>query len=612
MKKISIYIAIVLSVFTISCNDEDWLERNPETIITDDQLWNDSQLIKSLLANYYNRLPSLHGVFNTGGMCETDEAMWSGTWDANWRNNFDYSNNYGTYWDYDFVRDLNLALDNIEQYSTELGDDEKNLYNAEIRFIRAFVYFEMVKRMGGVPLVTEQLVYNYDGDVSNLQIARSKEYEIYDFIYSEMEDIKSVLEGNNGSTTRANYYTALALESRSMLYAGSLAKYNNLMSSPITLPGEEVGIPASMANGYYTKSLQASQELINNGGYALYNENPDKGINFYEMLMSKSSQEIIFAKDYELSLKVHRFAYDNIPKSLTEDNESSSTISPSLNLVESFEYLDGSEGTLENLDANGDYITYTNIDDIFANKDARLYGTIIYPGSSFKSTPVSIQAGVAIWNGSGYDFTNGSNLGDYYTDGDILTGFDGPKDNEPDVSNTGFYIRKFVSEESGASTRVTSADNWWPYYRLGEIYLNATEAAYELGQESVALPYINAIRERAGFPANSLTSLSIETIQHERRVELAFENHRYFDVKRWRIADQLWDNDWNNEDAVVHGLFPYRVIRPGHENNNKYIFKKVVPARFLSPRYFRMANYYSLIYESYISNNPLLVKNPFH
>src|SRR5690606_15159427 len=199
--------------------------------------------------------------------------------------------------------------------------------------IRAFVYFEMVKRKGGVPLVTTQMVYDFSGDPTPLQVPRATEHEVYDFVYSEMEAIKEDLAANNASKTRANSYAALALESRAMLYAASLAKYNNLMGEPIATPGGEVGIPASMADEYYRKSLAASKAILT-GSYQLFNENPDKGANFYDMLNKKTGNEVIFAKDYAVGLKVHRFAYDNIVKSLTEDNESSSTISPSLSLIE--------------------------------------------------------------------------------------------------------------------------------------------------------------------------------------------------------------------------------------------------------------------------------------
>lgn len=119
--------------------------------------------------------------------------------------------------------------------------------------------------------------------------------------------------GNANSQTRANYYTALALESRAMLYAGSIAKYNALKTPNIVTSGGEVGIPSDMANGYYQKSLSASKEIIEEGGYELYNKEEDKGINFYKMLMDKTgNKEVIWVKDYQNPLKVHSFGYDNV------------------------------------------------------------------------------------------------------------------------------------------------------------------------------------------------------------------------------------------------------------------------------------------------------------
>ena len=99
MRHLLIY-SIIISFFLAGCNNEDWLERDPKNIITDEQLWNDPQLIQSLMANYYDRLPSMHGVFNTGGMSEIDDAMWSGHFDENWRNDFQFGDDYGRYWDY--------------------------------------------------------------------------------------------------------------------------------------------------------------------------------------------------------------------------------------------------------------------------------------------------------------------------------------------------------------------------------------------------------------------------------------------------------------------------------------------------------------------------------
>src|SRR5690606_24782193 len=328
------YIGIILSgmfLLTLYSCKKDWLERSPKDIILQDQVWNDPVMITGLLANYYDRLTTETGVQgNFRNAANYDDAMWSGYSGEDWRNNIvSYGFESWRYWDYGLIRDINLALESIDEFGVNLTDIQKSQFSAELRFQRAFVYFELVKRMGGVPLVTTQLIYDYSGNPSPLQLPRSKEAEVYDFIANEVDAIKDQL-GNEGSKTRANKYTALALKSRAMLYAGSLAKYNNLMGSPITTPGGEVGIPASMATGYYTKSLEASNEIINSGVYALYNVNPNLGENFQEAIISKTdNSEVIFVKDFlSAKNKRHGFAYENIARSIREDNLASSGITP--------------------------------------------------------------------------------------------------------------------------------------------------------------------------------------------------------------------------------------------------------------------------------------------
>jgi hypothetical protein len=181
-----------------------------------------------------------------------------------------------------------------------------------------------------------------------------------------------------------------------------------------------------------------------------------------------------------------------------------------------------------------------------------------------------------------------------------------------EVSNTGFYFRKWIDSGPGTSTRGIRSDNWWVWFRLGEVYMNACEAALELGNTPRALTLINSLRERAGFPANSLTTLTMAKVQQERRNELAFEDHRQWDLKRWRIADVVW-NGQASANTMIWALYPYRVINASDPTKNgKYVFDKMVAPRFITPRYFRMGNYYSQISQSVIDNNPLIVKNPFH
>jgi hypothetical protein len=176
-------------------------------------------------------------------------------------------------------------------------------------------------------------------------------------------------------------------------------------------------------------------------------------------------------------------------------------------------------------------------------------------------------------------------------------------------------MRKFLDAGAGTSTRGLLSDVWWVWFRLGEVYLNASEAAFELGQTTDAATWISALRERAGFGANSVTAgtLTIDRIRNERRVELAFEDHRVWDLKRWRIADKVWDGQSTNPNAVVYALYPYRIIRTGDAaRDGKYVFVKMVAPRFKAPRFFQMGNYYSAIDQGIINNNPKIVRNPFH
>ena len=629
MKSIlKLFICLTGMLVTVSCNKETLLNTTPQTIFTDEQIYKDPKLISGVLANLYDRLPR-YAAIASGWENFTifDEGMWSGLSnnDVEIRNNLlNYAFDRWSLWDYVFVRDVNAAIDNITlSSSVALTPALKKQFIAEFRFLRAMDYFELVKRMGGVPIITKQLIYDFSGNPASLQQARNKESEVYDFIASEMDAIKNDL-GNAGSKRQANKYTALALKSRAMLYAASLARYNNAAGfTKSSTPDGEVGIPAAKASEYYQKSLDASKEIITSGAYNLYKLNPNAGENFYDALVNKNNNtEIILATDYlKTQGKRHTFTFNNIPRSLFEDGgQGSSSISPSLNLVESYDYLDGTAGTLAGTGTGTNtaagqinWIFYTNPQDIFANKDARLYGTIMYPGSSFGGKPLQILAGVYVWNtGTGkYDRTEGA-LNSNFTDGKLLTGLDGPNRTTTFVTNTGFYPRKYIDGTAGASTSATQSETWWVVFRLGEIYLNAGEAAFELGQNSDALNYINALRQRAGFPANSVTSLTLQRIQNERKVELAFEDHRLWDIIRWRIADKLWDGTTTNPDANVYALYPYRIVRPGHPNDGKYVFDKIIAPRFKAPRFFRPGNYYSLIPQTVIDNNPKIIRNPFH
>jgi hypothetical protein len=470
--------------------------------------------------------------------------------------------------------------------------------------------------------VTEQLIYDFSGDPSSLQLPRSTEAQVYDFIAAELDAIGPQL-GNASSKSRANGAAALALKSRAMLYAGSIARHNSELAAPITLAGGEVGIPASRAAEYYQKSLDASRALITGGTHSLYRGNAHPGENFYEAVSKKQgNNEVIFAKDYLVSAGVtHPFTREIIPYTLAGEVTATlggGSLSPTAQLVENFDKLDGSSGAFTTagdgtVASQANWVFYTDKEDIFADRDGRLYGTILYPGATMFGEFADMQAGVYVWDAANNRYNRSvGGPGARYSDGGPMTGDDGPVDNEPYRSSTGFHIRKYLDPAPGARSSAIDSDMWWVYFRLGEVYMNAAEAAFELGLTGEAVGYVNTLRERAGFPANSLNSLTRDKIRNERWAELAFEDHRIWDLRRWRIAHINFDGVVNGPTSQARSLFPFRVIRPGHENHNKYVYDRIIATRQTAPRFFRFGNYYSEIPNNVIGANPNLVRNPFH
>lgn len=603
------------------CDNDEFLDREPTNILGEDQVWENEDLVFSVLADLYNRLPDYQGLENWWEYANFDETFASNAGDY-WRHqNQEYG--YGDWgmWDYGYIRDLNLFIQKCE-VADGLSTEARDRFLAEAKFIRAMVYFEHVKRMGGVPLILEPLEYDYSGDPTYLQYPRAKEHEVYDFVIEEMESVKNDLP-NGGTRSRATKGAALALISRAALYAGSIAKYGQI-TPEVSLPGGEVGIPVGMAGAYYTKSLNASEEIMGLGTYQLYDQDPDKSENYTNIFLNKNSNnEVILAKDFLVQGRTHGFTIENIPRSLREENTSGGKMNPSLNLVQSYELLDNTFAELPTKDESGNPIFYDDPMDIFEGRDPRLLGTVIVPGSTFRGKEVDIWAGYKLKDGS--VITSGQLGGQAQLPGSSGTvqvvGFDGPIDQLEWSAQNGFYLRKYVDTSVGSGQRGTGSSVWLVRFRYAEILLNAAEAAFELGDNEKAADYMNQVRRRAGFPVDLTASeIDFDRIVHERKVELAFENHILWDKKRWRLAHRIWNgvtadltNDPGDALAVstrVFGLKPYKYYEPGSPNDGKWIFEEFVPAPVFNAHRFRLGNYYSLIGDNVRNNNPKIVRNP--
>lgn len=631
MKRYILYTITLLSVFSIGCKREsDFLNKKPKDLVSIEEVWKDKGLVLSIVADFYDRYPDYAAIhYSDGWMANTmfDEAFPSQVGDY-WRVQFtDYGYDGWGWWDYGFIRDLNMFIKAGEE-STTLEAADKDRFIAEARFVRAGVYFDAVKKMGGVPLILEPLTYNFSGDPTYLQHARAKESEVYDFVITELDAIKDKLP-KGGSQTRATWGAALAMKVRAALYAGSIAKYG-ATTPQVVLPGGEVGIPAGMAAGYYQKALDAAEAIISSNTYSLYQKKDVLWQNFASIFTDKAGNpEVIFAKDFQLkSARINWFTVQTQPFSAAEDIGEGGRFNPSLNLVQEFEMLDNTFAPFATKDGSGNYIQYPNAKAIFAGRDARLEGTVIIPTGEYKGYFMDIWAGWQLPDGS---VITGDNYAQHKTvtingqSMDIqVVGKDGPINGLEFTAQTGFLNRKYLDPNVGSGRRGTGSDVWWIRYRFSEVLLNAAEAAFELGYSDEAATYMNLVRARAGLTIPlSAGQITFDRIVHERKVELAFEDHNLWDKKRWRLAHKVWNGQGLNESSLIQnigkadkvntqpwGLWPYKVFNPANPADVKYIFKVVKPSVVTSAHNFRMGNYYSFIGDDVRSNNPKIIKQP--
>ena len=274
-----------------------------------------------------------------------------------------------------------------------------------------------------------------------------------------------------------------------------------------------------------------------------------------------------------------------------------------------------------NTGAATSYVYYDKPEDLFAGRDARLRGTVLVPGATFKDRSIDIWAGLLLGNGT---VVSGDQLGQLKSVNGVsvqAVGLSGPIKGYDGSAQSGFYMRKYNDPVPGSGQIGTQSEVWNVRYRYAEVLLNAAEAAFELGQASVAATYMNQVRNRAGLTVPlTAADITFDRIVHERKVELAFENHQLWDMKRWRLAHVVWDG--SNSDLTtqpgkatepstrVYSLWPYKVYDPGAANHNKWVFRRVLSSRVTQSHLFRLGNYYSRISDAIINNNPLITRNP--
>ncbi|MDB5109987.1 MAG: RagB/SusD family nutrient uptake outer membrane protein, partial [Mucilaginibacter sp.] len=175
MKNLKIYLTVgYIIVVALGACKKNILNVQPTTIVTDQQIWTDPKLITGLMASFYDRMPSEYSISsNYIDMCDYDEAMYSGQNNAGneaHNNIIAYASNRNFLYDYTIIRDLNNAIVNVDKFgASTLDATTRTQLKSEFRFLRAFQYFQMVIREGGVPIVTKPLDYDYSGNAGPLR-----------------------------------------------------------------------------------------------------------------------------------------------------------------------------------------------------------------------------------------------------------------------------------------------------------------------------------------------------------------------------------------------------------------------------------------------------------
>ena len=623
----------ILSIFSLcalmglsGCNA--FLELEPLDKVSPEQLLETEGGVKALLANIYTMIPmedfnyrpnagfnqrGYDGVNETTNLAFlTDEATRS---DGGVGIGYEGFN----YWPYGDIRQVNIFMQNVEK-AKEAGTisvADADRMTGEAHFARAYMYYGLVKRYGGVPLIDKVQDDDYaNGGPGAVAVPRSTELDTWKFVLNECTLAAATLpDATSGSDLyRVTKWAAYALKSRVALHAASVAKYWNLAP----LAGEAVtqklvgGMTSADADAFYKECIEASKFLIENSGKSLYKPTPatvkEAASNFQALFLNDQNEEVIFSKAYlngtTNTNQGHSYAQFNILPQVNPGALKYGRFNPMLEIVDLFEdYTDDGTGKSAKIvtrtDGNEDayianfhnmnnasvvntlmsvpFVKYNDLYEPFANKDARLLASVVVPGSSYAGTEIIIQGGFIKDNNSYVAYSNEStqkNGTTYYALGaegeTMFSGFNNVNSGEDaNWTATGFGVRKYMPEGESMSPDRLSSTTSYIDMRLAEVYLNYAEAVVEngsgFGDKELAENCLNALRRRAGH--TDRISLTLESVLKERRVEMAFEGKRFWDMNRRREFHTEFSNN-----RIRKALVPMLDLRGAEP---KYVFARV-------------------------------------
>ena len=496
----------------------EYLDYNEEDFYSEEDIFSNFDRTKSFVDGLYGNLSNgfneVEGAMRASASDDAEEAnsleniqtindgRWSATQtiDAQWRAM------------YSGIRSVNRLLKNHDvsslddrRYADEYFEliEQYNLFDDQARFLRAYFYFELMRRYGSVPLLNGSIL-----TLENVNEVQSSSFEeVKNFIVDECDAVIDSLPVNYDGITggphkgRATRGAAMALKARTLLYAAS-PLHGSLQSE-------------------WAEAAEAAYALIDSGFYALEG-------NYSDVVNNSASTELIMGRRVP---STRWFEASNFPVGYEGANPGTC---PTQNLVSTYEMANGMD-----IDEAGSGYDPQNP---YENRDPRLHQTVIVNNSLWKGRPVEM------WQG----------------------GADGPPTER--ATETGYYLKKYVVENVSLDPdNLTTANHLWVFFRYGEVILNFAEAMNEAygangdpqGYGMTAVDALNMIRNRAGLPDYSgiMTKAAVrQEIRDERRVELAFENHRFWDVRRWMIGDQTTDIMGMEVTQNLDGTFSYNKV----------------------------------------------------
>lgn len=576
------YLTIGLMATTMLASCADILDKKPLTEISDNDLWSDPALLKAFVNSRYNQvgvngaesmqssivdeteLTWLRGceTHNFARVSPTDLGRMNGAW-WGWDNR-----SWSTKWTN--ISNCNIFFERVDNVGFT-DETEKTKLVGQVRFIRAFEYWDLIARWGAMPIITKSFSINDREEIVGQK--RNTYKECIDFLVSELNQAAKELPANwsGDDYGRATSVAALALKSRILLYAAS-----PLMNEDVKIP--EVGYTTPEPDRWQKAAKAATEALdaAQAAGYELYNLNGDPSKNYQLIFMDNTAanKETLFARMGTSSAEGESISscdqYNN-PNGYGGWGGNC----PLQELVDAYEVV--KDGVASKFDWNNPEEKANP----YANRDPRFYATILYDGAKWMTRNVETY----------FDVDNNGTI--------IGGGKDTKYGNDSwNASPTGYNMKKFMDEGYALNSWNFCARNWI-HLRMAELYLNKAEALYNIGDEEGAREALKPVRERAGMPAVTATGADLlEAIKNERRIEFAFEEHRYFDVRRWKEAPKYFG-------STVHAI----TIKKYPDGKKTYEVDKL-RSDVGGDRKWDDKMYWLPITKAEMDKNPNLVQNP--